>query len=150
MWRYDSVEKLCPRIYELQDGYEQGGAILARLHRAATEKGWNTVLCPSPEDMTRAEHLLIPGLGLAFVTSKPGMTYPGKPFRRLRLDGAADGKTRFHIRMAALLRQEAVEALKEAKAGHDALEAIYNPHVDFEGVRTLAALESGRLLSYRK
>ena len=52
--------------------------------------------------------------------------------------------------MTALLVLEAVEALKEAKAGHDALEAIYNPHVDFEGVRTLAALESGRLLSYLK
>ena len=50
----------------------------------------------------------------------------------------------------ALLRQEAVEALGEAKAAHDALEAVYNPYVDFEGVHTLAALEAGRLLSYRK
>ena len=34
------------------------------------------------------------------------------------------------------------------KASHDKLEAVYNPYVDFDGVRTLAALEAGRLLSW--
>ena len=57
-------------------------------------------------------------------------------------------RLRFQTRMAALLRQEAVAALKEAKANHDKLEAVYNPYVDFEGVRALAALEAGRLLSW--
>ena len=42
----------------------------------------------------------------------------------------------------------ALEALREAKAAHDALEAVYNPYVDFDGVRALAALEAGRLLSW--
>ena len=41
-------------------------------------------------------------------------------------------------------------ALTDAKANHDRLEAVYNPYVDFDGVRTLAALEAGRLLSYMK
>ena len=50
--------------------------------------------------------------------------------------------------MVALLREEAVDALKEAKGEHDALEAVYNPYVDFDGVRAKAALEAGRLLSY--
>ena len=49
----------------------------------------------------------------------------------------------------SLMRRN-VAALKEAKVSHDALERVYNPYVDFEGVRTLAALESGRLLSYLK
>ena len=40
------------------------------------------------------------------------------------------------------------QALKAAKASHDALEAVYNPYVDFEGVRAQAALEAGRLLSW--
>ena len=57
-------------------------------------------------------------------------------------------KLRFQQRMVSLLREEAVSALVEAKAYHDKLEAVYNPYVDFDGVRTLAALESGRLLSY--
>ena len=61
-----------------------------------------------------------------------------------------DGKSRlrFQARMTALLREEAVAALKDAKQNHDALESVYNPYVDFDGVRALAALEAGRLLSY--
>ena len=30
----------------------------------------------------------------------------------------------------------------------DRLEAVYNPYVDFDGVRALAALEAGRILSW--
>ena len=98
------------------------------------------------------EHLLIPSLGLAFVTSRPGMDYGKKPYRRLRLDAMTEvegrSRLRFQARMASLLRGEAVEALKEAKANHDKLEAVYNPYVDFDGVRELAAIEAGRFLSY--
>ena len=92
-------------------------------------------------------------LGLAFVTSHPGMEWPGKAYRRLRLDAMAQpenrARVRFESRMARLLRQEAVAALGEAKEAHDALEALYHPYVDFDGVRTLAALETARLLAWQ-
>jgi hypothetical protein len=52
--------------------------------------------------------------------------------------------------MVSMLREEAVSDLADAKANHDRLEAVYNPYVDFDGVRTLAALEAGRMLSYLK
>ena len=152
VWRFDSVDALCPRVYELDDSWELAGEALAVLHGAASEKGWDTIACCAPEDPSRLEHLLIPGLGLAFVTSRPNMAYGKKPFRRVRVDAMAQpegrARLRFQARMAALLRGEGAAALKEAKAGHDALEAVYNPYVDFDGVRTLAALEAGRLLSY--
>lgn len=45
--------------------------------------------------------------------------------------------------MAALLREEGAAALKDAKANHDKLEAVYNPYVDFDGVRTLAGAGGG-------
>ena len=154
VWRFDSVDALCPRVYELADSWELAGGALARLCQAAADSGWDAIACCAPEDPARLEHLLIPGLGLAFVTSKPGMEYDGgkKPFRRIRVDAMAaptgKARLRFQTRMAALLRAEGTAALGEAKASHDALEAVYNPYVDFDGVRTLAALEAGRLLSY--
>ena len=152
VWRFDSVDALCPRVYEFRDSWELGGGLFARLHKEAVEKGWDTILCPAPEDMERVEHLLIPGLGLAFVSSRKEMEYAGKPYRRIRLDAMTQpgGKGKFQSRMAALLREEAVAALKEAKCSHDALEGVYNPYVDFDGVRALAALEAGRFLSYCK
>lgn len=152
IWRFDSVDALCPRVYEFADSWELAGASMARLHAAAVEKGWDTIVCPSPEEPERIEHLLVPGLGVAFVTSRPGMDYGKKPFRRIRLDAMAEvegkARLRFQSRMVTLLREEGVSALKEAKANHDKLEAVYNPYVDFDGVRALAAMETGRLLSY--
>lgn len=152
IWRYDSIDVLCPRVYEFTDSWELAGAALAKLHTAASEKGWDTIACLSPEDPGRMEHLLVPGLGLAFITSCPGMDYGKKPYRRIRLDAMAEtegkGRLRFQSRMVALLREEAIDALKDAKRNHDALEAVYNPYVDFDGVRAQAALEAGRLLSY--
>ena len=47
--------------------------------------------------------------------------------------------------MTGVLREEGIAALQEAKAAHDRLEGVYNPYVDFEGVRAQAALEAGRL-----
>ena len=98
------------------------------------------------------EHLLVPGLGLAFVSTRTGMEYGKKPDRRMRVDALAEpegkGRLRFRQRMVTALREDAVDALKSAKEHHDKLEAVYNPYVDFDGVRALAALEAGRLLSY--
>lgn len=152
VWRFDSVDVLCPKVYELADSWELAGELLARLHRAAVNKGWDTIVCAAPEAPERMEHLLIPDLGLAFVSSRAGMRYTGKPYRRIRLDAMTqiEGKSRlrFQTRMAALLREEGIAALREAKAHHDKLEAVYNPYVDFDGVRATAALEAGRLLSW--
>jgi len=115
---------------------------------------YDVTACPSTEEPGRLEHLLIPELGVAFVTSKPGMVYPGKPYRRVRLDALSHpenkARLRFRARMTGVLREEAITALQEAKAAHDLLEGVYNPYVDFEGVRAQAALEAGRLLSWMK
>ena len=152
IWHFDSVEALCPKVYEFADSWELAAPYLARLHESAVEQGWDTILCMSPEAPDQAEHLLIPSLGLAFITSRPGMDYGKKPCRRIRLDAMTEpsgkARLRFQTRMTALLREEGVAALKEAKSSHDALEAVYNPYVDFDGVRALAAMEAGRLLSY--
>lgn len=154
VWRFDSVDILCPKVYEFADSWELSGDLLEKFHKAAAENGWDTIACMAPEASARMEHLLIPSLGLAFVTSRSGMDYGKKPFRRVRLDAMTEvsGKARlkFQTRMTALLREEGVAALKDAKSAHDKLEAVYNPYVDFDGVRAQAAIETGRLLSYLK
>ena len=80
------------------------------------------------------------------------MEYPGKICRRIRMDAMAHpedrARLRFAARMAGLLRRDGVAALQEAKDFHDALEAVYNPYVDFDGVRAQAALEISRLQSW--
>ena len=48
---------------------------------------------------------------------------------------------------AAALEEEAVSALALAKTAHDELEALYNPHVDFDGVYQTADALAAELLS---
>lgn len=140
--RFDTAVALCRRIYELQDNYGLGAGMLTVLCAGAMAAGQDVILCPSPLFPDRAEHLLIPQLGLGFVTSTAALPYPGRPYRRIRVDAMADpellreNKARLKLsrRMQQSLIEEAVQALKRAKAGHDVLEELYNPHVDFDGV----------------
>lgn len=152
IWRFDSVDALCPRVYELQDAFGFAAPYLETLRREASARRWDTICCMSPENPDAMEHLLIPALGVGFVTSRDGMEYGGDAFRRVRLDALADipdkGAYRLKTRMASALREEAAAALRDAKAAHDQLEAVYNPYVDFDGVRSVAALEAGRLLDW--
>lgn len=116
------------------------------------------ILCPSPLFPDRAEHLLIPELGLGFVTSTPALPYPGKPYRRIRMDAMADtellrkykARLKFARKVQSALLDEGIESLAQAKAEHDQLEKLYNPHVDFDGVYAQADEIIGELMELRK
>ncbi len=142
---WETVEALCPKVYELEDSYGLAHLFLAPLLRAALAAGHDAVACPSPMDPERLEHLLLPGLGLAFVSSSPALPYPGKAHRRVRVDAMVEAdrlrrlrpRLRFARKVSAALVEEAVASLAEAKAMHDDLESIYNPHVDFQKVEAM-------------
>ena len=140
--RFDTAEALCRKLYELDDSCSLGSGMLTALCAGAMAAGYDVILCPSPLFPDRAQHLLIPELSLGFVTSSPALPYPGRPYRRVRLDAMIDPELlrRFKSRLKlsrkvqASMISEATAALAAAKAQHDELEKLYNPHVDFEGV----------------
>ena len=90
--RFETVDALCRKVYELSDTYGLGAGMLTTLAAGAMAAGYDVILCPSPLFPDRAEHLLIPELSLAFVTSTPTLTYPGRPYRRIRLDAMVEGE----------------------------------------------------------
>ena len=152
---WETVDALCSRVYELCDSYGMAHELLSPIAAAACARGYDAIVCPSPLAPDRMEHLLIPALGLAFVRSAGAQTYPGRPCRRLRLDRLlassevfrrSRSRLRFSRRVSSALLDEAVQALAQAKAAHDALEALYNPYVDFEGVRADADALAARLI----
>ena len=136
---YDTALAQCGRVYELADRYGLAHEFLSPLLTGALAAGWDAVVCPDPMAPDRLAHLLFPGKGLAFLSSSPALPFPGQPYRRVRLDAAADRelvrtvrpRLRFAKKVAAALEEEAVSSLAQAKAMHDQLEAVYNPHVDF-------------------
>lgn len=153
--RFDTVDAQCHKVYELCDSYGLGAALLTHLAAGVMAAGYDVVACPSPLFPGRLEHLLVPELALAFVTSTPALPYEKRPFRRIRLDAMADTelmrrsrpRLRFARKVAAALMDEAVDSLAQAKTMHDELEALYNPHVDFERVYAIADSITEELLN---
>ena len=141
---YGTALAQCGRAYVLTDNCGLAHELLIHLLAGATANGYNVVACPDPMAPDRLAHLLIPQLGLAFLSSGGG--FSPKPYRRIRLDGAAETdvlrrsrpRLRFARKVSAALVDEAVDSLAQAKAMHDVLEGIYNPHVSFDRVEEMA------------
>jgi hypothetical protein len=156
VWCFESAQALCPKIYQIQDSWGFAAPMLLRLRESAKARGYAAVICLDPEHTERIQHLLIPELGLGFVTSREGMEYRGKTYRRIRVDAMAShdvaqrhkARLRFAHRMARELREEGMEELRRAKSAHDALESAYHPYVDFAGVDALVRQETERLTGY--
>lgn len=152
---FDTALTQCSRIYELSDHYGLAHEMLIHLLAGAAANGFDVVACPDPMAPERLAHLLIPQLGLAFLSTGGELSLPEKPYRRIRLDAAADGeilrrnrpRLRFSKKVSAALREEGIECLAQAKAMHDDLEAFYNPHVDFARVEKIAEGLSDEILS---
>lgn len=143
---WNTVSTQADRVYELADNYGLAHHLLSPILTAGLAAGHDAVVCPDPMAPDRLAHLIFPGLSLAFVTSTQEDPWPHHAYRRLRLDAMADGdvyrqnkpRLRFTKRVASALMDEGIAGLKEAKAAHDRLEALYNPYVDFDRVSALA------------
>ena len=146
MTLYSTALAQCGKVYELADSCGLAHELLLPLLTGASAAGWDVVACPDPMAPQRLAHLLLPGLGLAFLSTGKDSPLPVRPYRRVRLDAAAGGelprrdrpRLRFAKKVSAALEGEAVASLAQAKAMHDDLERLYNPHVDFGRVEELA------------
>lgn len=143
---FETAKLQCPRIYELADNYGLAYTMLSHLLAGFTAAGYDVVACPSPMAPERLEHLLIPSLELAFLTSSLAAPLPERPYRRIRLDAMSETellrhnrpRLRFSKKISASLVEESINSLAQAKHIHDELEALYNPHVDFDRVDRMA------------
>ena len=152
---WETVETQAGRVYELWDSYGLAHDLLAPILAAGLATGHQVVACPDPMAPQRLAHLIFPDLSLAFVTSNAAAPWPHHPYRRLRLDAMVDREVyrssrprlRFAQKVAQALVDQAVDGLRQAKAAHDNLEALYNPHVDFEGVYQTADQVAGEIFS---
>lgn len=153
---FETADLLCKRIYELADSYGLAHLLLEELLGAAVERGHDAVVCPDPMAPNRLQHLLLPDLGVAFVTGSPELPYPGKPYRRIRLDAMANqeelrrhkARIRFSRKVSGALLDEGMETLAAEKELHDELEKVYNPHVDFERVYAIASAVTEEILGF--
>ncbi len=139
------------RIYRLESAHELSRFVTPMLLEGALASGRDVIVCHDPMNpQGPGEHLLIPQLSLAFVTSAD-IPYDGQYVRNIRLDGYVSDlredreRIRFNKKTASCLIDEAVRSMAEAKAIHDEIEQLYRPYVDFDGVMALARSHLDRL-----
>ena len=123
---WDTVAQCCPRVIALRGTRQEISTFLGHIAEAALARGWEARLCHSPLLPMLAEHLLLPALGLAFVSDTPQLPYSGARLHTLGVTPAGD---------AAALQQSLLDAacahLRRAKEYHDLLERACAPYVDF-------------------
>ncbi|MBQ3135610.1 MAG: hypothetical protein IJB75_07365 [Oscillospiraceae bacterium] len=143
---WDTAFSQCPKVYHLCDRYGMAHEMLTALLAGIQRGGYDVVACPSPMAPMRLEHLLVPQLGLAFLSCPGDTELPGTPHRRVHIDAMIGtallrenrGRLRLSTRIADQLESTATDFLAQAKSMHDELEQLYNPHVDFDRVNRIA------------
>lgn len=144
MFYRSTIRALADRYIVFRDEYGAVSRLLLELLRAeALARGYSIITCPCamhPED--KIDHLLIPSLGLAFITENSWHTaqLPGAQVVRctrfLDNDNLANyrARLRFNYRAAEELAEQAAALMAQAKSCHDELETYYRAAVDFEAV----------------
>lgn len=144
----DTVRGLCNRAYSMDNRFLLGEAALGYLAKMALGTGYDIFTCPNPLCPENYEAVFVPALSLGFFCSDSGLDIIENT-RRVRLDSFVPSEKRPEQRkckkLIAPLVEEAVSALHGAKLVHDKIEAIYNPHVNFDGVYKLSKLHIAEL-----
>ncbi|MBR5115367.1 MAG: hypothetical protein IK101_08775 [Oscillospiraceae bacterium] len=114
----------------------------------ALRLGKDVVRCADALFPDKLDALLVPSASTAFLAAdkeRSGLLRG----RHVRLDALASGygAKSFYSETGAALLREARSGLAQAKALHDELESVINPHIDFGGVYALAEAHAGSLLS---
>lgn len=153
VWCVGSLNMLCSHVYELRDPYHLTAPLLTELCGMIRADGYDVLLCMDPDVPGRIQHLMVPELGVGFVTTDRRFALQERPHRRLRVDQMLDreqfalmrGALRLKERLADELEAEGAEHLRLAGEKHRELEMIYHPFVDFDGVAALAEMECRRI-----
>ena len=150
--RESAAFERCRLIYVCEDGCALAAGALAAARDEALARGQRVEEYLSPLDGISTEAVLLPALGAVFLRGEG----PSGRVKRVALDrlcGSLDEvkERRRALRAARRERARCTEAacgvLREAKALHDALEAVYRPYMDFPSLDAFTAKELARVFA---
>ena len=145
---HETVNTLCSRVIAINDPLRAVSPLLmAHLRESALMHGLDIISCPCPMDPEGGlEHLLIPEIGLGFVTVNPYHPLPQKPQRTIHCERfiseekmkSVHGRLVLNAKVKTELIEEAVSHLKSAKECHDILESFYIDAMNFGELKNFA------------
>ena len=139
---YDTVGYLCDRIIVFEDEYSITHSIMKKICETAPERGHDIYSCHCGIQPEHIDHVIIPSLRTAFVSSNELHKYEGSAFRTVNTKNFIDtselkanrAKFAFNKRSIREMLDEAVFKLSEAKELHGLLEEIYSDAMDFDAM----------------
>ena len=154
----DTVTKMARTIYVVHDAYGAASArMMKQLADRARQAGYEAYVCRCASDQRRIDHLLLPELGLAFLTSNTWhpMNFPGqKNIHAARFMNGKELATRrgalqYQKRIATQLIARTCQTQAEAKRIHDGLEKYYIRATDFQAVDAIRARQEAELFTQK-
>lgn len=138
----DTAAALCPRLYVLEDEYGAvANAYMQAVRETALAAGLEVISCACPlSPHEKCEHLLIPSIGVGFLTANRFHKMEIPVYRRVHASRFMDpavlrahrGQLRFDLKIAEELVDSAVQASAEAKGHHDRMEKRHLEAMDWE------------------
>ena len=156
LFRFERAHALCEKLYEIRSDLGTGRELIARLEAAALRRGFDTIRCPSPLTPDgAAAHLLIPRLGLGFLTVPTNYSLPFPPCKTIIADRTVHTKELFSQRslLMAIHKEEknllalAQSELNAAYTQHSELESCYSEHIDFSALHQYAEKTANSILA---
>lgn len=142
----NTVSALADRVYLLEDRCGLSAEMLSFLCDQALAQGCEVYACLNPQNPATILHLLLPGLGLAFITEDGTRMPDAEVYRRIRIDAYLPpealrpirGKLRLLMQLRTSILEDAAAELSAAHSLHDEIEGIYRPHLDILALSRLA------------
>lgn len=138
----DTAEKMCSKIFKIEDAPSAVAPILLEaITKAATRAGYDVYVCLCPlSDSDKIDHVLIPELSLAFMTSNKFHPIKIENVKTIHTSRFYDKeklseyaiRTSFTRRAAREILREAGVFIKKKKECHTRLENYYVQACDFE------------------
>jgi len=134
---WDTAADLCPIRYLLRGSSRQISAFLKQAATLCVKRHCDAIFCDSPlQPGEHAEHLLLPGAGIAFLSDTKLSPCPLEA-KQIFGTCAPDDDL---LPLQRTLLQKATERLRKAKEYHDLLEEAYSPFIVYTAANR-AALE---------
>lgn len=148
IFKEDTAVRLCPRLIAINDPLRAVSPLLLKhLRDSAMLHGLDIISCPCPMDSDGGlEHLLIPEIGVGFITTNQYHTLQNKPQRTIHCERfindeklkTVHGRLVLNAKVKSELIEEAISHLRNAKECHDILESFYIDAMDFGELKKLS------------
>ena len=153
-----SVRALAHRIIALEDKYTvASGLITQKIGDIAVRKGYDVIFCSCPLDPSGCEHIIIPAVGIAFITVKKEHPFTLPADRVIHCDRFMREEITEHrqtlklnLKLKNLLVGESVQLLKEARRIHDLLEKEYVKAMDFDALEEYTAEFINKICAFKE